>query len=102
MKKSIVTIVAFMLFALASVSAFAGEVVVIRIVNSPTAKNSKVIIYEKGITTESEVPFGPWKGDHAEELKPVGDLLSGYTKNGFKIVGAYSTQYYREYILEKE
>lgn len=98
MKKSIITIVAFMLFALAGF-AQGGDLVSVRVLYTGT-KTAKLLVYEKGIVTQTDIPSAC-----QDEMKPVLEMLEKYTKQGYKLltstlfmgVGAH-----KEYILQKD
>lgn len=99
MKKSIVTIVAFMLFALAGF-AQGGERVYIRIFPA------KAYVYDKGQVLEAKLNASPTA--FGENLKTSAEILEEYFKKGYKLVATapYSYPVYNtacvEYILQKD
>lgn len=101
MKKSIITIVAFILFALAGF-AQGGERVYIRdITLNDQAGKTTVVVYEKGETKTFTIENR--YGKKEESLKSFADILESYLSKGYEIkssiqLGIYST----EYILEKD
>lgn len=96
MKKSIVTIVAFMLLALAGF-AQDGDFVVVRI--EYTAKGVNFYSYQN----ESVNKEGPIQYKTEEEtLKGVGNFLKTYYSKGYKVVSTLTRGFYDEYILQKD
>ena len=101
MKKSIITIVAFMLFALAGF-AQGGERVYIRhfTLNGEVGKTT-VAIYEKGQTKTIILENAYTKKE--ESLKSFADILENYLSKGYEIKSSIQTgMYSNEYILQKD
>jgi hypothetical protein len=99
MKKSIVTIIAFTLFALASISAQAADIVIVRV--RFLLKETVVHIYQNGNVIEKKYPLYTATTLDAY-TKDLGDLLMIYYKEGYKLITSASFSDGREYILDKD
>lgn len=96
MKKSIVTIVAFLLFALAGF-AQGKDFVLIRLESS--VRGTTVYVYNNGNVSKSGLVT--YKEQEAY-IKATGDLLKEYYDKGYKLVSSGKTDFYDEYILQKD
>lgn len=97
MKKSIITIVAFMLFALASF-AQGGERVYIKIATSSNASGKWTLYIYEGSGEVKEQKIESMFTQIPQGLKGFGDILESYFKKGYKLVSSSDGIY----ILQKD